>query len=91
MLELKPVVVSTSLPKNFPHTSKREDILVRMDCSYIAVPLDVFVKIVPVAHRLDYDWHGGTKCWRFNTTQEIPYELITTDHITAMKVAELLK
>ena len=91
MLELKPVVVSTSLPKNFPHTSKREDILVRIDCNYLVVPLDVFATIVPVAYRLDYDYIGSTKCWKLHTTQEVPYEVITMEHITAMKVAELLK
>lgn len=65
--------------------------MVRMDCSYIVVPLDVFATIVPVAYRLDYDYIGSTRCWKLHKDKDVPYEVITMDHITAMKVAEILK
>ena len=62
-----------------------------MDCNHIAVPLDVFALILTNTYRLDYNYIDGTKCWKLHKDRDIPYELITMDHITAMKVAELLK
>ena len=87
MLELKPVVVSTKLPKDYPLTSNT---LVRIDSPYIVIPVELFHAIRDHITRLDYDYSGGTRLWKLHKDAKVSYEMIHRDHITAMEVARLL-